>query len=160
MTDIEHILATANFVDAEARAECERRLTAAIGNPVIEYDELLKRLDDTDDDVCRELPINTAGSCQEAAEAIRALQHRVEAAEANLASTESERAHHAMTAGCLRTDLEYANAEIARLREKITQWIDMTDNCAGVPRNPDSLPMMLLYEFRAALDAPQSIEGK
>ena len=43
----------------------------------------------------------------------------LDARDAEIANLESERAHHAMTAGCLRTDLEYANAEIARLREAL-----------------------------------------
>jgi hypothetical protein len=37
------------------------------------------------------------------------------------------------------------------LETKIAAWIDMTANCAGVPQKPDSLPQMLLHEFRAAL---------
>lgn len=41
----DNILATASFVDAEARAECERRLAAAIGKPASEYDELLARIE-------------------------------------------------------------------------------------------------------------------
>lgn len=46
---------------------------------------------------------------------------------------------------------EKAEAELAALRGRVTDWIDMTVNCAGVPQNPDSLPQMLLHEFRAAL---------
>lgn len=32
MTTIDHILSTASFIDAEARAECERRIQAAIAD--------------------------------------------------------------------------------------------------------------------------------
>ena len=42
-------------------------------------------------------------------------------------------------------------AEVERLRAVIFACADMIDNCAGVPRNPDSLPMMVLHELRTAL---------
>jgi hypothetical protein len=32
--------------------------------------------------------------------------------------------------------------------DKVRAWIDMIENCAGVPQNPDSLPQMLLHEMR------------
>jgi len=49
------------------------------------------------------------------ARAIAALPDIIE----DLRDTEAERAHHAMTAGCLRTDLEYANARIAKLEAAV-----------------------------------------
>lgn len=51
---------------------------------------------------------------------------------------------------------ERLTAESRRLRERISSWIDMTVNCSGVPQNPDSLPQMLLHEFR---DAIKTIKG-
>ena len=43
--------------------------------------------------------------------------------------------------------------ENKRLREKILSWIDMAENCAGLPSNPDSLPQMLLHEMRTSLES-------
>ena len=50
------------------------------------------------------------------------------------------------------------DAEINRLRAREAEMvagfesiIDMIDNCADVPRNPDSLPMMVLQHARATL---------
>lgn len=37
----------------------------------------------------------------------------------------------------------------------LERWDDMITNCVGVPQNPDSLPMMLRHEIRAALTAAQ-----
>lgn len=37
----------------------------------------------------------------------------------------------------------------------LERWDDMITNCAGVPQNPDSLPMMLRHEIRTALTAAQ-----
>jgi len=48
-------------------------------------------------------------------------------------------------------ELSALRAENDRLHARIEAWIDMTVNCAGVPQNPDSLPQMLLHEFRAAI---------
>lgn len=44
--------------------------------------------------------------------------------------------------------------EIERLREALKAATDMIDNCADVPRNADSLPMMVLSAVRAALKEP------
>lgn len=79
------------------------------------------------------------------------------ARDAEIANLESERAHHAMTAGCLRTDLEYANTEIARLRalvrtaynEGFMQGMrEHTSSKGGIPWSDSKI--------RAALDAPQT----
>lgn len=37
---------------------------------------------------------------------------------------------------------------IDSLEQKIASLVDMIDNCADVPRNPDSLPMRVLHELR------------
>lgn len=58
----------------------------------------------------------------------------------------------------LNAALEKAETRITLLEDKITTWIDMTVNCAGVPQNPDSLPQMLLHEFRAVLSTPADKE--
>jgi hypothetical protein len=44
---------------------------------------------------------------------------------------------------CIRAELERDAA-----LDKVRAWIDMIENCAGVPQNPDSLPQMLLHEMR------------
>ncbi len=49
------------------------------------------------------------------------------------------------------TRREDQEAEHIDLRKKIIGWIDMIENCAGVPSNHDSLPQMLLHEMRAAI---------
>ena len=49
-----------------------------------------------------------------------------------LEATESERAHHAMTAGCLRTDLEYANAEIAKLKAAFNDAANAAVESSGI----------------------------
>jgi len=68
------------------------------------YDELLTRLDHWSGFVTK--------NYADAAAAIRAQAKRIK-------ELEAERAHHAMTAGCLRTDLEYANARIAKLEAAV-----------------------------------------
>jgi hypothetical protein len=40
------------------------------------------------------------------------------------------------------------------LRDKLAAVADMIENCADVPRNPDSLPMMILRELRATDQQP------
>jgi hypothetical protein len=45
------------------------------------------------------------------------------------------------------------------MAEKLRAWDDMITNCAGVPQNPDSLPMMLRHEIRAALATITGREG-
>ena len=57
--------------------------------------------------------------------------------------------------GCALPGSCAAVETITELRAKIGTWIDMTANCASVPQNPDSLPQMLLHEFRAALAKDQ-----
>jgi Lar family restriction alleviation protein len=37
--------------------------------------------------------------------------------------------------------------------ERLRAWDDMITNCAGVPQNPDSLPMMLRHEIRTMIAA-------
>ena len=44
-----------------------------------------------------------------------------------------------------------ATADISAFREQVKGWLEMTVNCAGIPNNPDSLPQMLIAEFRAFL---------
>lgn len=39
------------------------------------------------------------------------------------------------------------------IQDRIRAVIDMIDNCAGVPREPDSLPMMVLHELRILADS-------
>jgi hypothetical protein len=43
---------------------------------------------------------------------------------------------------------ERAERERDAWRQRVAEWIDMIENCAGVPQNPDSLPQMLLHEMR------------
>lgn len=53
-------------------------------------------------------------------------------------------------------------AQVRAMAAVLTRWDDMITNCAGVPQNPDSLPMMLRYEIRqqiAALAAGGGTEG-
>lgn len=51
--------------------------------------------------------------------------------------------------------LEQARHLLSELRARdaaIKTAIDMIENCAGGPTNPDSLPQMLLHHLRAALN--------
>lgn len=40
-----------------------------------------------------------------------------------------------------------------QIQAALKRWDDMITNCAGVPQNPDSLPMMLRHEIRQQLAA-------
>lgn len=51
--------------------------------------------------------------------------------------------------------VKQASETITALIAALERWDDMITNCVGVPQNPDSLPMMLRHEIRAALTAAQ-----
>lgn len=46
-----------------------------------------------------------------------------------------------------------ASPPSSAMREALENIIDMTENCAGVPTDPSSLPQMVLHVARAALSA-------
>jgi hypothetical protein len=54
---------------------------------------------------------------------------------------------------------ERAERERDAALDKVRAWIDMIENCAGVPQNPDSLPQMLLHEMRKLLPTPSERES-
>lgn len=47
---------------------------------------------------------------------------------------------------------------LAELRNRLTAVVSMTQSCPDVPRNPDSLPMMVLHEVKQALQSLPAIE--
>lgn len=49
------------------------------------------------------------------------------------------------------TALREASAEIERLREGLETIAGAIEGCLDAPRNPDSLPQMILYEARRVL---------
>ena len=53
------------------------------------------------------------------------------------------------------TGLKALQDRVRELEGALHSAIDMTVNCPGVPREPDSLPQMLLHTFRAALRETQ-----
>lgn len=56
-----------------------------------------------------------------------------------------------MSAAMFTEIVRKKDAKIKLLHAQITAAIDMIENCAGVPTNPDSLPQMVKAHLRAAL---------
>jgi hypothetical protein len=68
-----------------------------------------------------------------------------------MAEIKTGAARRALHGGPEPTWPERLVGEIERLRSALATVIDMLDNCAGVPREPDSLPMMVIAYAREVL---------